>query len=116
MQVIEAHVRGAVQHGGIRCGEVEVTTDDAKAQVVLAYFSQSEDNDFDLQAIVRNEADTITDWFDNNMHHAFEDITISAFRNINMKTDWGARESFKVQVLSSGRVREELARLLEQTE
>ncbi|CAM4120441.1 hypothetical protein L1N85_02680 [Paenibacillus alkaliterrae] len=116
MQVVEAHVRRAVRWGGIPCGEVEVTTDEAGAPVVLAFFSLSKDNDFDLQAIVRNDADTETDWFDNNMHQAFQDMTVDVFQNVNMKTDWGARESFKEQVLSSGKVREELKRLLEKAD
>lgn len=116
MQVIEAHVRRAIERDGIRCAEVEVETDDTSAPAVLAYFSLSKDNDFDMQAIVENDANKETDWFDNNLHQAFKDMTISAFQNVNMKTDWGAREVFKEQVLSSGRVRAELTRLLEQTD
>ncbi|WP_424768106.1 hypothetical protein [Paenibacillus sp. sgz302251] len=116
MQVIEAHVRQAVERDGIRCGEVEVKTDEAGAPNVLVYFSLSQDNDFDMSSIVRNDANAETDWFDNNMHQAFEEITVNAFQNVNMKTNWGAREAFKEQVLSSGRVREELAALLEQAD
>lgn len=116
MQVIEAHVRRAIEREGIRCAEVEVETDEASTPVVLAYFSLSKDNDFDMQAIVENDANRETDWFDNNMHQAFKDMTVSAFQNVNMKTDWGAREAFKQQVLSSSRVRTELIRLLEQSD
>ncbi|MFC4776417.1 hypothetical protein ACFO9Q_06475 [Paenibacillus sp. GCM10023252] len=114
MHVIDAHVRRAVDRDGLRCVEVEVQTDSPEAESVLAYFSSSLDNDYDLQAVVRNDANTAIDWYDNNMHQAFENITNELFENENVKTDWGARESFKEQVLAHGDVRDGLARQLSQ--
>ncbi|AJY76012.1 hypothetical protein [Paenibacillus beijingensis] len=112
MNVIEAHVRRSVERDGATCGEVEVHTDDPQCENVLAYFSNSGDNEFDLVSIVRNDADFLTDWFDNSMHTAFEEISMQWFENRNTKTDWGRRETFKLQVLESGQVREYLHRLL----
>lgn len=116
MQVMEAHVRRAVKQGEHLCGEVEVTTDDSSTPMLLAYFSKSQDHEFVLQNVVSNDASTETDWFDNNMHRAFKDMTNSAFQNVEGNSDRGTFEAFKDKVLSSGRVREELSELLTQTE
>ncbi|WP_051251198.1 hypothetical protein [Paenibacillus harenae] len=112
MQLVEANVRWATEWQGLTCAVVEVVTDDPEAKHAIVYFSLSDDNDFDMQAVVQNHAAADTDWFDNNMHQAFEDVTVDLFQNVNMKTNWGAREVFKEEVLSFGRVREELAELL----
>jgi len=112
VNVIEAKVVRSVDKEGIPCGEVQVSTDDPQCEQVLAYFSLSRDEDYDLVSIVRSDADLLTDWFDNSMHTAYEEITMQWFENENGKTDWGRRETFKQQVLSSGQVRSELGRLL----
>ncbi|SDT29004.1 hypothetical protein SAMN05444162_3697 [Paenibacillaceae bacterium GAS479] len=112
MNVIEAHVSRVVDKEGSPSGEVQVQTDDPQCEQVLAYFQHSEDGDYDLVSIVRSDADLLTDWFDNSMHTAYEDITMQWFENEALKTDWGRRETFKQQVLESGQVREDLKRLL----
>lgn len=112
MNVLEAHVRRSVARDGVPCGEVEVHTDDPECKQVLAYFAKSGDNEYDVVYMLKNDADFLTDWYDNSMHTAFEEISAESFQNMNMKTGWDARESFKNQVLGSGRVREDLHRLL----
>ncbi|MBD2870487.1 hypothetical protein [Paenibacillus arenilitoris] len=112
MEVAEARVRRSAVRDGIRCGEVEVATDETGEGRLFAYFSLSEDNDFDMQAVVRSDARPETDWLDSNRHQVCEDVTVDLFLNVNMKTNWGARETFKEQVLSFGQVRGELADLL----
>lgn len=112
MQVLEAFVQRAVDKDGIRCAEVEVKTDSTAVPDVLVYFAASPGNDFDMVEIIRTEADFEVDWFDNTMHRAYENVTNEWFANMNMKSDWGTREAFKEQVLASGEVRTELAKLL----
>ncbi|BBH19179.1 hypothetical protein Back11_05240 [Paenibacillus baekrokdamisoli] len=113
MKVIEAYVRRAVDRDGIHCCEVEVHTDQQESPELLAFFGTSLDNDYDLVAIVRNDASTEVDWYDNSMHSAFSDISMELFETSTMKTDWGEREFFKEQVLSYSGIREELNRLLD---
>lgn len=113
MNVTEAHVRRATDRKGIHCCEVEVRTDDSRSPELLAFFGPSRDNDFDMLAVVRNDADTEIDWYDNNLHQAFSDVSIDLFETSTMKTDWGRRETFKEQVLSYPGVRADIARLLD---
>ena len=112
MNVTEAHVSRTVEKDGIPCGEVRVKTDDPQCAQVLAYFQLSDSQGYELVSIVRNDADLLTDWFDNSMHTAFEEISMQRFENEAIKTDWSRRETFKQQVLNSGKVREDLRRLL----
>ncbi|MBM7563814.1 hypothetical protein [Paenibacillus sacheonensis] len=113
MIVTEAHVRRAADRDGLHCAEVEVHTSEAQNQDLLAYFGQSADNDFDMIAVVNNDARSDIDWYDNNMHQAFTDITDDLFDTPTMKTDWGERESFKEQVLSYPGVRADIRRLMD---
>jgi hypothetical protein len=113
MLVTEAYVTRAVDRDGIRCCEVEVRTDQQEAQELLAFFGSSQDNDYDLVAIVKKDAAAEIDWYDNSMHRAFPDISMELFETRTMKTDWGQRETFKEQVLTFPGIREELHRLLD---
>jgi len=113
MKVLEAFVLRAVDRDGIRCVEVEVKTDSAAVPNALVYFSRALDRDYDMQAIIRTEADFEVDWFDNSMHRAYENVMNEWFANVDMNTNVGAREAFKEQVLASGEIRKQLALLLE---
>ncbi|WP_219838009.1 hypothetical protein [Paenibacillus sp. R14(2021)] len=113
MIVIQAHVRRATDRDGIHCAEVEVQTNDTQTPELLAYFGQSLDNDYDMIAVVNNDASSEIDWYDNNMHQAFTDISDDLFDTPTMKTDWGERESFKEQVLSYPGIRADIRRLMD---
>ncbi|WP_308634798.1 hypothetical protein [Paenibacillus silvisoli] len=113
MNVTDARVRRATDREGIHCCEVEVHTDDAGSPELLAYFGASRDNDYDMIAVVKNDARSEIDWYDNNMHTAFADVSDELFDTPTMKTDWGERESFKEQVLSFPGIRAEIGRLMD---
>ena len=87
-------------------------TDQQEAPELLAFFGRSQDNDYDLVAIVKKDAAAEIDWYDNSMHCAYPDISMELFETRTMKTDWGQRETFKEQVLTFPGIREELQRLL----
>ena len=112
MKVIHAHVRRIVHREGQRCCEVETHTDSEEYPELLVCFGSSRDNDFDMTAVVKNDAATEIDWYDNNIHSAFTDVTIGLFETSTMKTNWGKREDFKEQVLSFPGVRAEIGALL----
>ncbi|QYR23345.1 hypothetical protein KZ483_10760 [Paenibacillus sp. sptzw28] len=109
MNVTNAHVRRTVERDGVRCCEVEVHTGSSETPELLAFFSESLDNDYDMVAVIKNEAATEIDWFDNNLHNAFTEISVDLFETVTMKTDWGRRETFKQQILSYPGVRAELS-------
>lgn len=114
MRIVEAHVRRSVMRNGLLCAEVEAVTDDKAVPAVLAYVDLTRNSGYELQAVIRNDANTETDWFDNNMHQAFEDITVTAFQRVNQESESGTRELFKEQILASEKVRQELVKLQEQ--
>lgn len=110
LNVISARVRGIVNRDGEECLEVEVDTDSESAPVVLAYFA-NEGGEPVLQSVLRNDADQETDWFDNNLHQAFEDITPSAS---DSAADAGLR-SFQKRILADEHVRREVEASLADT-
>jgi len=112
IEVQHAMFRRTAMKDGRYCGEVEALTNDAGTPKVLVYFAVSEETDYDMVAVVANDADTDIDWYDNPLHQAFANRTDSLFRSEDKAAGWGERESFKEQVLSFGSVREDLAREL----
>lgn len=113
MIVTEAHVRRAADRDGLHCAEVEVRTSDAQTPELLVYFGHYRDDDYDMIAVVSNDARSEIDWYDNGLHQAFADLTDALFDTPTMKTDWGERETFKDQVLSYPGVRADIRRLLD---
>ncbi|MFS0727334.1 hypothetical protein [Paenibacillus sp. 1P07SE] len=109
MNVQRASVRRIVNRGGVLCGEVEVKTDDPECPVLLAYMAPAYGDEYELVAMLGNDANTAIDWYDNNMHEAFtnemDQFAQSAEGQENLAT-------LKEQILASGVVREDLAREL----
>lgn len=110
MNVLRASVRRIVNRGGVLCGEVEVKTDDPECPVMLAYMAPAYSDEYEMIAVLGNDADMEIDWYDNNLHDAFTDQTIqlSAMSSEGME----GMESLKQQILTSGVVRDDLAREL----
>ncbi|MFB9327283.1 hypothetical protein ACFFSY_15255 [Paenibacillus aurantiacus] len=113
LQVKGARVRGAVDRDGARSALVEVDTEAYGTGGLLAFFGPSADDEreFEMNAIVHNDASRDIDWFDNSNHLAYEDVSVGLFEAASMKTDWGQREAFEEQVLSTAGVKESIAQL-----
>ncbi len=111
VEVQEAALRRMTMKEGRMCGEVEVLTNDANAPKVLAYFAGAGDGDYELLAIVGNDADMEIDWYDNPLHQAFTDKS-QWLGSAAMEAGGGERQAFKEQVLSFGSVRDDLEREL----
>ncbi|MFF2887179.1 hypothetical protein [Paenibacillus sp. NPDC057967] len=110
MNVRSARVRGIVRRGEEPCAEVEVETDSESAPVVLAYFA-NEGGVAVLRSVLRNDADRETDWFDNNLHQAFKDMTSSALYS----DDETGRNSFQESVLADEHIRRDVEAVLADT-
>lgn len=111
MNPFDAHVRGMVDRYGTSCAEVEVRTDDVKAPVVLAYFA-SVGSEPALKEVLRNDADTEIDWFDNNMHQAFQAIPDDAAAS--PESEQSALQRFGDRVLELEGVRERIRSLFQE--
>ena len=109
MNVLRASLRRIVNRGGVICGEVEVKTDDPESPVMLAYMAPAYSDEYEMIAVLGNDADMEIDWYDNNLHDAFIDQTMELLQDTGGSE---GMEAFKAQILASGVVREDLAREL----
>lgn len=111
-QVKQAEFKRVLERNGRLCADVEVELEGDGGKLVVL-FEESEDNDLDMVMVLRKDAETAIDWYDNDLHAAYEDITVELFADREGQTHWGPRESFKEQILSFGSVREHIHRSLE---
>lgn len=111
MKVREARFRRVLDRGGKPYAEVEVFTDQQRNPQMLAYFRAGEEGNYPLVKLMTNDADQEIDWFDNNMHFAFEEVTGEVFSSPDHLaiTD---RDYFASQILAYDGVSEELDRNL----
>lgn len=111
MKVREAQFRRVLDRGGQQFAEVEVLTDHQRDPQMLAYFRAGRDGSYPLVRLITNDANYEVDWFDNNLHSAFEDV----MRPLLSSPDHlGAsdRDEFAAQILGYSGVSEALERNL----
>ncbi|MUG71488.1 hypothetical protein GNP93_12495 [Paenibacillus validus] len=113
LDVKNAECKRVLERSDRLCADVEVSVEGEKSTYV-ALFSDSKDNDFDMVMLLKKDADSDIDWYDNDLHAAYVDVTESLFQDKHGETHWGARETFKEQVLSFGTVRADVRRMLEE--
>lgn len=99
-----AQFRGIVEISGTRYAQVEAQTGGEGQPTLLAHFirSATSHGGFDMPFVLKNDADYELDWFDNNMHNAFVDITSSPEDH----------NALKQRLLSLPEIRSELERHL----
>lgn len=95
------------ERNDVRCADVEVKADGIKGSL-LVEFTATKDNNFDMRHVYRKDASNEIDWYDNNLHEAFEDVSEELFSNKGLDKEWGEREAFIEEVLSFGSIRKEL--------
>jgi hypothetical protein len=106
-RIEEVEFLGTAERNDVRCADVEVKVSGMDEPLIVE-FTASRDNDFDMTHIYKKDADRTLDWYDNNLHRAFKDVTVELFEDLAGETHWGPREAFKQEVLSYGNIRKEL--------
>jgi hypothetical protein len=106
LTVMQASCRGIREWDGRRLAEVEVRTDDPGAPELLAYFRKGP-RGYQLVRVLANDARTEVDWYDNNLHEAFRDVTTQWFSGPSHSAP-NNRGAFAEQVLNAPGVRPEL--------
>ncbi|TJY41473.1 hypothetical protein E5161_13810 [Cohnella pontilimi] len=86
--------------------EVEVHTGQPHDPELAAYFRKAPQG-YEMVRVAVNDADTHVDWFDNNMHDAFQDVTASLFAGPGEQAE-SERDAFAAAVLSRDGVLEQL--------
>jgi hypothetical protein len=79
LTIRRASFRRVLERGSQRYAEIEVETDAARAPRLLAYFRREGNGRYQLVRVIANDADAETDWFDNSLHAAYEDVTAQMF-------------------------------------
>ncbi|MFB0842745.1 hypothetical protein [Paenibacillus oleatilyticus] len=105
--------RRVLERGDQLCADVEVRVKGRDKHLVVL-FSESQDNDYDMVMVLEKDADRDIDWYDNDLHAAYVDVTEKLFADEAGETHWNPRQAFKEQVLSFGDVREQIRQQLKE--
>jgi hypothetical protein len=95
------------ERNDIRCADVEVRMEGSD-DVFVAEFRLSKDNTLDMSHIYRKEASREVDWYDNNLHQAYQGVTMDLFDNNGQEINWGERENFKQQIVGCGTLEQDI--------
>ncbi|WP_276352881.1 hypothetical protein [Cohnella caldifontis] len=106
LTVRRAACRGIREWGDQRLAEVEVHAGDPGVPELLAYFREGPKG-YQLVRVLANDARTEVDWYDNDMHDAFRDVTMQWFSGPSHLSD-NDRRTFAEDVLNSDGVRSDL--------
>ncbi|MFD2612535.1 hypothetical protein [Paenibacillus gansuensis] len=107
-----AEYRGMVKQGGEQYAQVAVQSLLSGQPEVLAHFVSDGRGGYDMPLLLESHADLDIDWYENNLHQAFVDITDPQGTSRSFAADPKAREQFKKEVLSYGDIREKLQNAL----
>jgi hypothetical protein len=103
-----SHITGArvnrmMNQNGRRVAEVEIRTDDPQSPLLAAFVSRNAAGGYEVQSVYRKDADLTTDWYDNNEHQAYEELS----NQLSGETD-PSLEQLVLQALSFEDVKAEL--------
>lgn len=81
---------------------------------VMALFEQSADGGLQMSKLYHLDVDYELDWYENNLHQAYTDITDNFFDHGYAETNGLKKDTFADEVLSYGNIREEAEKGLRQ--
>lgn len=105
MEFKAAKFRRPVEIEGRLCAEVGLIPDDDKETPLLAYVAPVRNGGYEIVRLLRNDAHYEADWYDNNLHNAFEEIASEKFITANNEISCSDRDSIVDAVLGSAEVR-----------
>lgn len=97
----EARFNRLIPNGGELYGEVKVLPEGERG-AFLAWFAPDGRGGFRLEKLIRKEEELELDWYDNDLHHAFEDVTESRL------SDGAEQSAFVERLLAYGTVRDDM--------
>lgn len=103
LTVKQAKVRRMAHSDGEPVAEVEVVVAE-RPQPLKVYLRPTEEG-YEITQVLSNDADYELDWYDNDLHQAFEDLSDAVLHTFAAR-DGGA--AFVGQILSSGGVKKQL--------
>lgn len=106
MDVVSASFRGMKERDNQMIAEVEVHLANPGDPELLVQFRKGSKG-YQLVRVLKNDANAAADWFDNDMHAAFQDVTARLFDGPS-HGGGDDRGLFAEQVLAAGDVRSQL--------
>lgn len=105
----DAKIRRMLEYDGAPCAEVGVLPGAVGDSALLVYIVEDRrEEGYEIVRILTNDADITADWFDNNMHDAFQDVTVSAFEGSPIMDPEEERSKFQRELLIFGDLKKEL--------
>lgn len=105
----DAKLRLMTEFDGVPCAEIGVLPAAVDDSPLLVYFVEGKAGEYKMVRMLHNDAHTEIDWYDNNMHNAFEDVKDKAFQSSTFVTADQQGAQFTQELLAFGNLREELA-------
>lgn len=99
----EANVVQMAERGDVKYADIEVRLT-GHENPLLAAFAWNGGNP-QLARVYRKDAGGAVDWYDNNLHDAYVDLTAELFDNGRGELGLGSRDDFTREVLSHPNVR-----------
>ncbi|MDR6879016.1 hypothetical protein [Bacillus sp. 3255] len=103
----EAAIARFTERNDVWCADVEVKAEGVEG-TLIAEFAATKSDEFDLRHVYRKDASREIDWYDNNLHDAYQNVSKELFGQPSNKSKWGSREEFIEGILAFGSIREEL--------
>ncbi|WP_340025453.1 hypothetical protein MHI24_09870 [Paenibacillus sp. FSL K6-1096] len=105
----DAKIRRMTEYDGAPCAEVGVLPGAVGDLPLLVYIVEDQREDgYEIVRILTNDADTDTDWFDNNLHDAFQDVTVTGFTGSPVMSPEEERYKFQRELLIFGNLKRQL--------
>lgn len=105
----DAKIRRMLEYDGAPCAEVEVLPGAASDPALLVYIVEDKrEEGYEIVRILTNDADITTDWFDNNLHEAYKDVTTTAFTGSNFMSPEDEQSKFQRELLIYGDIKKQL--------
>ncbi|WP_223070372.1 hypothetical protein [Paenibacillus caui] len=109
----KAEFRRMSELEGRRCAEIEVTSGKPGEQNLLVYVAKSpQENDYEIVHMYQMDTDPELDWYNNNLHNAYEEIAEEEFGPGTAETFQNGKawqELFKEKLLAYGNIAEKLS-------
>ncbi|MNH85571.1 hypothetical protein D3C87_492620 [compost metagenome] len=109
----DAKLTRTTDHNGTACVEIEVTPTASEEPGLLVYVARAGNGeDFEIVRMVRNESNLAIDWYNNNLHNAYEEIAEENFGDEGELDAPQQREQFRQSLLASGSISAQLEQML----
>ncbi|AWB45782.1 hypothetical protein DCC85_17380 [Paenibacillus sp. CAA11] len=113
--ISKAEFRRLTDLAGLRCAEIEVSSDDAGSEDLLVYVARAKQTgDYEIVHMYSTKIDPQIDWYNENLNNAYEEIAEEDFGAATWPEAGGEvqRENFRQSLLSYGNISEKLEQML----